>query len=86
MLAIKTREFSIGKLMVKNYMDAIFNQPPLQCLPCFYLLLLFCLESKLCLNFGLELAKGILFGLFSHNIVIDSFVPKFFYGLVCALG
>ncbi|MBR0126561.1 MAG: hypothetical protein IJM03_14550 [Treponema sp.] len=33
MLAIKTGEFSIGKLMVKNCMDAIFNQPPLQHLP-----------------------------------------------------
>ena len=36
MLTIKTSEFSIGKLMVKNCMDAILNQPPLQCLPCFY--------------------------------------------------
>ena len=35
MLAIKTGEFSIGKLMVKNCMDAIFNQPPLQHLPRF---------------------------------------------------
>ena len=30
MLTIKTGEFSIGKLMVKNCMDAIFNQPPFQ--------------------------------------------------------
>ena len=43
MLAIRTGEFSIGKLMVKNCIGAIFNQLLLQCLPCFFMLH-FCLR------------------------------------------